>query len=153
MQTFYFQEDGTYPNKLPVLYHPNAIHDTDTMQEVFRATNWKNSWVNGIFPYHHYHSTADEVLGVLSGYAAVQLGGPAGEQLQLARGDVLVLPAGTAHKRLQQTDDFEVIGAYPNGMSFNTKTDKQGEYEQALQDIHHVPLPQQDPVTGNSIWR
>jgi uncharacterized protein YjlB len=154
MQTYYFQDDGIYPNSnLPVLYHPNAIQDTDTMREVFRKNNWKNSWVNGIFPYHHYHSTAHEVLGVLSGHAAVQLGGPSGEQLQLSRGDVIVLPAGTAHKRLQQTNDFQIIGAYPNGMSFDTKTDKRGEYEQALQEIHHVPLPQQDPVTGDYIWR
>jgi uncharacterized protein YjlB len=149
MQTFYFQDDDTYPNSnLPVLYHPNAIHDTDTMQEVFLTNNWENSWVNGIFPYHHYHSTVHEVLGVLSGHAAVQLGGPTGEKLQLSRGDVIVLPAGTAHKRLQQTVDFQIIDAYPNGMSFDIKQDKQGEYEQALQELYHVPA-----ATAGSCYR
>ncbi|WP_366248751.1 cupin domain-containing protein [Terribacillus aidingensis] len=122
------------------------------MQEVFKSNNWRNSWVNGIFPYHHYHSTVHEVLGVLSGHATVQLGGPDGEQLEISHGDVIVLPAGTAHKRMQQSNDFQVLGAYPDGMSFDTKTDKSGEYSQALQQIPKVPIPQLDPVTGNSIW-
>ncbi|MFP7478587.1 cupin domain-containing protein [Terribacillus saccharophilus] len=153
MQKFHFQDDGIYPNnKLPVLYYKKAFDQTDTMLEVFHANSWRNSWVNGIFPYHHYHSTAHEVLGVLQGHATVQLGGPDGVQLNISRGDVIVLPAGTAHKRMQQSDDFEVLGAYPDGMSFDTKTDKPGEYEQALQQIPNVPIPKQDPVTGDSIW-
>ncbi|MEC0302384.1 cupin domain-containing protein [Terribacillus saccharophilus] len=153
MQKFHFQDDGTYPNnKLPVLYYEHAFENTDTMQDVFKSNLWRNSWVNGILPYHHYHSTAHEVLGVLSGHATVQLGGPDGEQLNISSGDVIVLPAGTAHKRIQQSDDFQVLGAYPDGMSFDTKTDKPGEYEQALQHIPNVPIPKQDPVTGDSIW-
>ncbi|PAF20842.1 hypothetical protein CHH69_10170 [Terribacillus saccharophilus] len=153
MQKFHFQDDGTYPNnKLPVLYYRNAINHTDTMRELFNSNQWRNSWVNGIFPYHHYHSTAHEVLGVLSGHATVQLGGPDGEQLHISRGDVIVLPAGTAHKRIQESIDFQVLGAYPDGMSFDTKTDMPDEYDQALQQIPNVPISKQDPVTGNSIW-
>ncbi|MFB1099785.1 cupin domain-containing protein [Terribacillus sp. JSM ZJ617] len=153
MQKFHFHDDGIYPNnKLPVLYYKNAFEHTDTMQEVFKSNHWRNSWVNGIFPYHHYHSTVHEVLGVLSGHATVQLGGPDGEQLEISHGDVIVLPAGTAHKRMQQSNDFQVLGAYPDGMSFDTKTGKSGEYKQALQQIPKVPIPKLDPVTGNSIW-
>lgn len=153
MQKFHFQDDGTYPNnKLPVLYYEKAFDHTDTIRETFHTNRWRNSWVNGIFPYHHYHSTAHEVLGVLSGHATVQLGGPDGEQLNVSRGDVIVLPAGTAHKRIQQSNDFQVLGAYPDGMSFDMKTDKSGEYSQALQQIPNVPIPKLDPVTGNSIW-
>lgn len=154
MQKFHLQDDGTYPNnKFPVLYYEKAFEHTNTMRDVFESNHWRNSWVNGIFPYHHYHSTAHEVLGVMSGHATVLLGGPDGEQLNISRGDVIVLPAGTAHKRIQQSNDFQVLGAYPDGMSFDTKTDKPGEYDQALQQIPNVPIPKQDPVTGNSIWR
>lgn len=153
MQKFHFQDDGTYPNnKLPVHYYEKAFEQPDTMREIFDSNCWRNSWINGIFPYHHYHSTAHEVLGVLQGHAVVKLGGLDGEKLNISRGDVIVLPAGTAHKRMQQSDDFQVLGAYPDGMSFDTKTDKPGEYVQALQQIPNVPIPKQDPVTGNEIW-
>ncbi|MFP7495007.1 cupin domain-containing protein [Terribacillus saccharophilus] len=154
MNKMHFQADGIYPNSsLPVIVHEKAIKDTHAMRELFKSNHWRNSWINGIFPYHHYHSTAHEVLGVLSGKAAVQLGGPAGKQLDIASGDVLVLPAGTAHKLIWQTDDFQVMGAYPDGMPFDTKTDKPGEFDQAMQQIPNVPIPKRDPVTGNPIWR
>jgi uncharacterized protein YjlB len=55
-------------------------------EQQFNDNNWLNSWTNGIFGYHHYHSNAHEVLGVTGGFATVLLGGEGGQQLDIQAG-------------------------------------------------------------------
>jgi uncharacterized protein YjlB len=43
--------------------------------------------VDGIYPFHHFHSTAHEVLGIVAGSAVVVLGGPSGRCFQVHRGE------------------------------------------------------------------
>jgi uncharacterized protein YjlB len=119
------------------------------IEKMFNKNNWRNSWVNGVFPYHHYHSNAHEVLGVKSGTARLILGGEHGEELTVQPGDVLILPAGTGHKKLESTDDFKIVGAYPEGMSYNVKTGEDTDRPQVLDDIKQVPFPLTDPIFGN----
>src|SRR5205823_467966 len=91
-------------------------------EELFADNGWLGSWRDGIFSYHHFHSTSHEVLGIVSGEAAVMLGGPSvGKQFEVRMGDVLVLPAGTGHCNAGSTDDLLVIGAYPDGMSWDLR--------------------------------
>ena len=62
-------------------------------------------------------------------------------------GDVLVLPAGTGHCNAGSAD-LLVIGAYPDGMSWDLRRGDPAEHEEVLQNIAGVPLPKADPVEG-----
>lgn len=149
---FTFTDDGLIPNHptLPVLIVQGAFQGrTKEIEETFNKHNWKNSWVNGVFSYHHYHSNAHEVLGVKAGTARLMIGGENGEELTVQTGDVLLLPAGTGHKKLECSNDFKIVGAYPEGMSYNVKTGEEGDRPEVLRDIEQVPLPMTDPIFGN----
>jgi uncharacterized protein YjlB len=148
-------ENGNFPNnpKLPVLVYKQVFEFTGNdpaseVEQVFSRNDWGAFWRNGIYNFHHYHSTAHEVLGVYSGWAEVQLGGPENEPLRIQKGDIVVLPAGTAHKRLDSGDNFAVVGAYPPGQDWNMHYGKPEELQQAKHNISHVPLPETDPVYG-----
>ncbi|MGV7118769.1 cupin domain-containing protein [Paenibacillus kyungheensis] len=154
VQTYYFEANHGIPNHptLPVLLYPQALQakPTDT-ESIFNQNHWLNSWTNGVFNYHHYHSNAHEVLGVISGEVTVQLGGEEGQLFTMYAGDVVVLPAGTGHKRISASPDFRIVGAYPEGISYNTRTATKTEKEHAtaLAEISHVPLPKMDPIYGS----
>src|SRR3954451_19002085 len=102
----------------PVLIYrgvDGAADGADAARALFAAHGWGGSWVNGVFDFHHFHSTSHEVLAVVSGSATLELGGPQGEAFEVRAGDVLVLPAGTGHRRAAADADFTVVGAYPAG--------------------------------------
>jgi uncharacterized protein YjlB len=151
------KEIGNFPNnpKHPVLVYKNVFKFSSNdpaseVEQVFSENNWGGSWRNGIYNFHHYHSTSHEVLGVYSGWAEVQLGGPDNEPLRIEKGDLVVLPAGIAHKRLNSGDNFAVVGAYPQGQDWDMLYGKPEEIQQAKHNISHVPLPHTDPVFGEN---
>ena len=101
-----------------------------------------------MFGYHHYHSTAHEVLGIFRGHATVQFGGEQGVVWSVGTGDVVIIPAGVAHKNVACSRDFCAVGAYPAGQQPDRCYGKPGERPQADANIAQVPLPQADPVSG-----
>lgn len=152
----YFEDDGTFPNnpKLPLIVYKGALYlhpseSGDAIKKVFADHGWTNSWQDGIFDYHHYHSNTHEVLGVFCGKADVQLGGPEGKCVELVRGDVVVIPAGVAHKCLEASADFSVVGAYPEGQEYDMNYGKPEDRPSVDDNIKKVPLPLTDPVYGD----
>lgn len=149
------QDDGTYPNnsQLPLLVYPKVVQligqdPAAIFENQFAQNHWGQSWRNGIFSYHHYHSQAHEVLGIYGGSAEVQFGGEQGPIFSIKPGDVVIIPAGVAHKKLNSSFDFRVVGAYPIGRSPDVCYGKPGERPQADQSIAQVPLPKADPIYG-----
>jgi len=152
VETYTFEDDGGIPNSpLPVLiYHGvEAAHDAAPCEELLDANTWVPDWRDGIFSFHHFHSTAHEVLGIVAGAAAVLLGGPrVGRRFEVGRGDVLVLPAGTGHCSAGSSGDLLVIGAYADGREWDLRRGDPSERDEALANIKAVPLPRADPVHG-----
>jgi uncharacterized protein YjlB len=151
------RDNGTFPNsdRLPLLVYKKAFlfngkGDPAVVEKTFATNGWTGSWRNGLYPYHHYHSTAHEVLGIYGGSVRVQFGGDDGITVVAEAGDVLVLPAGLAHKNLWSSHDFRVVGAYPKGTSRDMNYGKEGERPGTDANIARVPLPGSDPVQGRS---
>jgi uncharacterized protein YjlB len=154
--THIFEDDGRFPNnpRLPVLVYKGALHlrpgdDVNAIQKLFAQHNWTNSWQDSVFDYDHYHSTAHEVLGVFSGLADIYLGGPNGTCVELVRGDVVIIPAGVAHKNINASSDFLCVGAYAEGREYDMNYGKEEERVKAMEDITNVPFPNLDPVFGD----
>jgi uncharacterized protein YjlB len=153
--TYYFEDDGSIPNnKLPLLVYRNTFSERGSagavwLENHFKSNSWYNSWRNGVFPYHHYHSITHEVLGVYEGSATLLLGGEKGEKLEVRAGDILVIPAGVGHKNLGSSKDFAVAGAYPDGMDYDILKGRPEDRPRADENIARVPVPHSDPLLGN----
>jgi len=149
------KENGAFPNNklLPVLLYRAILelpehNAAQKIELVFKENNWFNSWRNGIYPYHHYHSNTHEVLGVYAGHCDVALGGDDENIYRLEKADVLIIPAGVAHKNIRSSENFACVGAYPEGRSYDIKYGKPEERPDADENIRNVPIPSTDPVYG-----
>jgi uncharacterized protein YjlB len=161
---FRFADDGAVPNnRLPFLVYRGAIDTRGdvaaAIEQTFEQNGWGHGmWRNGIYPFVHYHSQIHEVLGIAAGKARVRFGGQHGEELEVAAGDVAVLPAGTGHQRLASTPDLLVIGAYPPHGQYDLCRGTSTEHARALGTIPRVPVPETDPLFGaggplTRLWR
>ena len=136
-------------SRLPVLLY-RQVFGSDRekrMVDAFSGNGWQGIWRNGVFSYQHYHAEAHEVLGFAGGSARLLIGGREGKMLDVAAGDVVVLPAGTGHRRLQSSADFLVIGAYPPGQQADMCTGPENQPEKQAA-IANVALPHTDPLYG-----
>jgi uncharacterized protein YjlB len=152
--TFTFEDDGLVPNNpLPLLIYKQAIsvandHPEKTIEGLFGANGWGQMWRNGVYDYLHYHATVHEALGVARGHARVRFGGDRGSEIEIAAGDVAILPAGTGHQCLSASQDFSVVGAYPPGPKMHVTLPTPENHAKALKTIPKVKLPKTDPVMG-----
>jgi uncharacterized protein YjlB len=151
-----FTDDGRVPNNssLPLIVYRGVLevglHASTACEALFAKHRWSGAWRNGIYAHHHYHSTAHEVLGITAGSARVRFGGEGGRTIELRAGDVVVIPAGVAHKNEGASPDLIVVGAYPEGRSPDMCSPKTQHRDRALQNIRNVPLPACDPVSGKA---
>lgn len=149
-ETYTFADDGRFPNsRLPLLVYRGAIAaDPAAIERSFRANGWSGGWRNGIYPFHHFHSTAHEVLGIARGSAEVVFGGPAGRIVAVRAGDVVVIPAGVAHSNQGDSGDLLVVGAYPRGADYDLRRGETAEHDEVLRNVAAVAVPEQDPLGG-----
>jgi uncharacterized protein YjlB len=150
-QQLHLKPNGWMPNSpLPVLLYRSALPaDGDlaiAMEHLFTTNGWPPQWRDGVYPFHHYHSTAHEVLGFAAGYAELMLGGEGHESLTVKARDVLVLPTGTGHCRISASDDFLVIGAYPTGEHWDIC--RSAATPEMMKRMRSVRFPASDPLTG-----
>ena len=147
-------DDGKIPNnRFPLLIYRRAFELSGrepavAIERTFTQHGWDGLWRNGIYSYHHYHSTAHEVLACYRGSAKVQFGGESGMVEGLRAGDAVIIPAGVGHMNLGASADFAVVGAYPPGQDYDMNYGEPGERPRADENISRVPLPETDPVFG-----
>jgi uncharacterized protein YjlB len=151
-----FRGDGETPNnpRLPLMVYRAAVRldrgydPAAVFEEIFARHGWCDSWRDGVYDFLHFHSATHEVLGIARGRVTVQFGGAKGRSLTLAAGDVVVLPAGTGHRRIRASRDLLVVGAYPADGSYDEPRPEEVDPDEARASIAKVKLPRHDPVYG-----
>ena len=156
VETWRLEDDGAIPNNpdLPLLLYRNAValpraDPASVFEVLFTANGWPAAWRNGIFPFHHFHSTAHEALGVFAGSATARFGGESGIEATVSAGDVIVIPAGVGHKAIEASTDLGIVGAYPAGTRPDLCRGAAGERPGCLVAISQVPTPARDPLYGD----
>jgi uncharacterized protein YjlB len=163
---FRFPDDGQTPNnprlalvlyRTPVRF-PDRLDPAAVFEELFAANGWKESWRNGVYDFLHFHTRTHEVLGIARGSVRVEFGGIHGKIIDLKAGDVVILPAGTGHRRRSASRDLVVVGAYPGRGKYDQPRPSDVDHDAAVQAISKVALPDKDPVYGKAgalarVWR
>lgn len=156
IEKYFLHDDGIFPNsRLPVLHYPDvldlpALFPAAFIKQLFNKNGWSNAWKSGIYTFHHYHSNTHEVMGVYKGGTQIQLGGEKGITLNLKKGDVIIIPAGVAHRNLGKEKSIKCVGAYPGGVQYDMRFGSSSDRPETDMTIDNLPNPSKDPVYGRA---
>ncbi|KAF2476089.1 uncharacterized protein BDR25DRAFT_300886 [Lindgomyces ingoldianus] len=160
------------PNsRLPALIYRSVLPADPTAASTREALE-KNLWMQGgvfkTYRAHHFHSVTHECYAVFKGSSKLLLGrgpldGPeeGGLEVDLGRGDIIVLPAGVSHCSIASKGEYEYVGLYPEGSPHwdnNFCKASAEETSEKARVAESVPIPEYDPVYGKGgplvdIWR
>lgn len=150
------QKNQHFPNsKYPVLIYKQALQlpkqknrASVIAQQIFNRNGWSNSWRNGVYNFHHYHSSTHECMAITMGKVHIIVGGPKGKKVELLQNDVIILPAGVGHRCISSSEDFVCVGAYPQGKDYDINYGTELELKKAMKNIHNLSVPAKDPIFG-----
>jgi uncharacterized protein YjlB len=154
------RKNGWMPNneRLPVLlyraaFDASSANSVGRVEDLLAKSGWDPQWRNGVFAYHHYHSTSHEVLGFAAGEARIILGGEGAKEVTVRAGDIALLPCGTGHCRVSASADFLVVGAYALGQNWDLL--KGAPDAAAVARMKNLPFPEKDPVGAplSKFWK
>lgn len=155
LEHYRLKDDGIFPNNdsLDVILYKGVLNlpsffSSLKIKQLFQKNNWGNAWTGGICTLHHYHSITHEVMAIYDGKTTLLLGGESGIKMEVEKGDVLLLPAGVAHKNLGEHNQIKCVGAYPYGENYDMKYGTPDERPLADENIRRAALPTLDPVFG-----
>ncbi len=154
---YFIKDNGIFPNSLlPVLLYKRVLKlpvlfAASHIERLFAKNGWTNNWYNGIYTYHHYHSITHEAFAAVKGHTVLLLGGENGKLIKFEKGDVIIIPAGVAHKNLGKQNEVCCVGGYPEGKDFDINTGEEGERPATDQNISNVSIPKSDPVYGTEV--
>ncbi|KAH6962835.1 hypothetical protein DER45DRAFT_551930 [Fusarium avenaceum] len=143
------------PNsRLPILVYRNVLpypRTEETATEFLTTHRWEKRGTWGHIGIRHFHPNSHECYGIFQGSSTLLLGKiQAGEGMKVPvkAGDVVLLPAGTAHSSTQSSLDYKYIGVYPQDCPrWRNETGKRPSKE-FIPVIQKVDLPEDDPVYG-----
>lgn len=79
-----------------------------------------------------------EVLGIARGSVSGEFGGAHGKPLDLKAGDVVILPAGTGHRRRSASRDVLVVGAYAAKGKYDEPKPRDVDHDKAVRAVARV---------------
>ena len=142
-------------NKPLLIYHsafsPQA--NASSIESHLQSVNVvEPQWRYTMYSTSHFHSTSHEVLAVAAGEARLCFGhedNPNRVEETLRKGDVIIMPAGVAHRLLEdKSGGFSMVGSYPKGCSWDMCYGKAGE-ESKIKAIRHLAWFSRDPIYGD----
>ncbi|KAF5718379.1 cupin domain-containing protein [Fusarium mundagurra] len=132
------------PNsRLPILVYRDVLPQPRTEETVTRfltTHRWEKRGTWGHIAIRHFHPNSHEC------YGKIQDG--KGVEVPVRAGDVVLLPAGTAHSSLESSSTYRYIGVYPKGCP-KWRNEMGKKSSSLFQDtIDKVDMPEDDPVYG-----
>ena len=153
IEKYFFDGNGRVPNsRLPLLIYRKVIQwEVLEMEAIMRQNHWLPDWRahEGMWPRHHFHCEAHEIICVTRGAHVVKLGGHDGVYGKLTKGDVVVIPAGVGHCGIQISDDLDLTGGFAEGQSVvDFRMGYPEDYPDLLVRAAQIPVPSHDPFFG-----
>ncbi|KAL2209902.1 hypothetical protein CC79DRAFT_1354735 [Sarocladium strictum] len=144
------------PNsRLPVLHYQDVLPLplSEQSAKVFLTQHeWEHRGTWGHIAIRHFHPNTHECYGIFQGSSTLLIGQikhGEGARIKVKAGDVIVLPAGTAHSSVESSPDYRYIGVYPtNCPRWRNEVGKKNP-EVFTKEIATVNMPLDDPVYGS----